>query len=311
MTTTINRLAEIVTDPRFRTLGKRAVKVLLVLLAHSDQEGQAYPGARRLAELSGVPERWIGTSVRELEAAGALKIVRQHSGRATRRVVIAPAASERSIAKLRTRPVEVTDSVGSASVDPTVSVMSESVTSGVPDPTVSAVEVTDSVVVEVTESVSRTPKEPQEPQGEAAPSRFALARDRRDGFAGEGISLLVELLGPPSYRGAALVALRAFAEADGTLIDLKRLALEAQRAGDSPWGLLLVWLRDPPRWRDSLADVNARKKHARSASAARADATEAERAADLNRSHGDGPRRLDEIGDLIGPIFGEPRRAHG
>lgn len=307
MTTTLNRLAELVTDERFRKLGARELRCINVMLAHTDHDGDAWPSTRRIAELAGVDYKDAQKVLRSLRERGFLRELQAPTGRRSRRVRVIPGATDQSLAKLRAPAREGGDAPPAKPVEGGASPggktpPSESVEGGV-----LAVEGGVSTPLEGGGSPPRTPKEPLEPPGQAAqrgiPRRHWPADDS---FGGEAAGRIEDAFGKPDSSGLILLHLESFRDAGGSLEDLDGL-IEAAGRGKRPNGLLCTWLRQPGQWRVVLADRAERRKHAASVREARSATRAAERAADLGRPGAVGPTPL----GAFGPVFGARRSANG
>ena len=66
---------------RAKEVGPAAFLVYAVIAKHTDSECRAWPGIDRLAEITGLSNRWIKRSIKTLEAVGWIRVLRSRGSR--------------------------------------------------------------------------------------------------------------------------------------------------------------------------------------------------------------------------------------
>ena len=313
MTGILDRVASIVGSPTFRGCGAPDLRVLLALMLHMDaRSGAAFPSVRRLADLTGAHHRDVRRYLRRLTEAGLIEVSAVGSGRRSSAYVVAPGATEHSLAEFfrpgRERgasppPEGGMSPLSEGGVQPPG--RSHPVDGGGGDDPPSGRGEIDR------RGGSETPPN-REPAME--PLACAPAREPSDPSSVDGVprnpsagrtATRAQILDRIEQHGLAhrnLFAARARVDAAVsaglTLDDVDRLAREAHRQGQEPVGLFWRWLTaaDDGRapWQDVLVDLDAaaKERKLRQAPSARGDgATSSEplSIADIARAAGGSP----------------------
>lgn len=280
----LDRVAAIIGDQAFGTLGAPELRMLLVLLAHAGTGGVAWPSLPRLAALTRQDRRDAQRTLQALVAAGLVEVVEEARGRRSRRLRPAPRAAERGLAAL----LGADDEAGERPAANAVSAGESPAAVGAGDRPAAA-PVGAGPIGRRGGSVAH-PKgtkvlPPLPPRGASAlvPSDpgSADAGAPVSGSSGGATDALASRRACVAVlRAAALRHPNPIAECrgidqaleDGLAFEqLPTLIALAKVQGTEPARLLVHWLGDVHRWRGVLADAELaeRERHGRSAPSAR------------------------------------------
>lgn len=239
-------------------LSGAAAKVAVVMLAHADRRGQAWPGNERIAAMTGQTVRSVRRALRELEAATLLAEIEARPGKRVRRTVCPLALSGEMGGSTPDTSVPPDSSVPpDTSVPPTHPTPDTSVRGG-------RTPVSGGEDVGVPRTQTRTQAEntlgeaPAEQESEPEPET-----EERNAVAKVVDQALVDLGSlAPAFRRSPIA--RRFATDGGTLEDFAALRAHAIASAGArpPIGLLWTWLSSAPTWRDVLLSIADAEKHA-------------------------------------------------
>lgn len=274
----LDRVAAVIGDQAFGSLGARELRVLIVLLACGGMDGIAWPAVPRIAELARVDERHARRALKELVRIGVLELVSAPSGRRSRRFRVAPAARPGELSALFAERAESArdseapegadsarsnddregaDSARSRSVEGAISGCRGGRTSPPKAETLSTLP---------TPSSTRTSGDPSlaaaaAPVSGSLDDRVAAAIAARDAMLDRAARARAAHSNP--FVGRA--RLDSAIGLGMTVEDFDALLARARSAGHQPAGLLWHWLGDESgaRWRGVLADAALERRESR------------------------------------------------